>query len=345
MRDGAARRSGLLAFLLCAFALAAMAGESAANTLAMVKSRGHVVCGVGEGLDGYSSNDGKGNWSGLDVAFCRALASAVLGNAKSVAFKPLSTSQRFNALHSGGVDVLSRHTTWTLSRDTSTGLRFAGTLYFDGQGFMVRKDLALASVLELSGTSICVIADSRAQHTADHFLRSKKMRFELVALERMQLVQNAYESKRCDAYTSNLSSLAALRLKLSKPTDHVILPELISQEPLGPAVRQGDEQWFSIVRWTLFALIAAEELGLSRDNIADMRNSPDPAIRRFLGLEGQLGLRLGLTKDWASRMIEAVGNYGEMYARYLGEKSPLRIARGLNRLWNKGGLMYAPPLR
>lgn len=346
MRDRAAIFSGFSKLLMGAFLVCAcLTTSAAADTLAKIKKRGHVMCGVGQDLPGFSSSDSNGNWHGMDVAFCRALAAAVFDNAKSVKFRPLSTTQRFQSLYSGEVDVLSRHTTWTLSRDSATGLRFVGTLYFDGQGFMVRKDLAVASILELSGTSICASADSLAQHNAKVFFRSHKMRIEIVALEKVANILNAYEAKRCKVYTSTASGLAALRLKLAKPSDHVILPEVISNDPLGPAVRQGDEHWFSVVRWTLFALIAAEELNITSNNISAMHASSNPHVRRFLGLEGQLGMRLGLTNDWANRIIKAVGNYGELYARHLGAKSSLRISRGLNRLWNKGGLMYAPPIR
>lgn len=345
MRDRAAESIGFFRLLLGVIVCACLATSAGAGTLANVKTRGHLVCGVDQDVAGFSSSDRNGNWKGLDVAFCRALAAAVLGDGMAVKFSPLAAAQRFKALHSGGVDVLSHHTTWTLSRDTGTGLRFVGPLYFDGQGFMVRKDLAVSSVLELSGASICANAGSLAQRKANDFLQSHRMRFEIVALEKMQNVLKAYETKRCDAYTGDVSGLATMRLKLKNPSDHIILPEIISQEPLGPAVRQGDEEWFSIVRWTLFALVAAEELGISSGSVTVMQNSTNPDIRRFLGLEGQLGMRLGLTNDWASRTIKAVGNYGELYDRHLGAKSLLHIARGLNRLWSRGGLMYAPPIR
>ncbi|MEZ5908934.1 MAG: amino acid ABC transporter substrate-binding protein [Hyphomicrobiaceae bacterium] len=335
---------GSLVLLVAAFAVGA-SGQARADTLDKVRKRGHVVCGVSQGLAGFSNPDKAGNWTGLDIDFCRAVAVAVFGKASAVKFRPLTSKERFPSLQSGDVDVLSRNTTWTMGRDTASGIRFVGTIYYDGQAFMVRKALGVTSARELTGASVCTNAGTTTEANIADFFRSRKMRYEIVTFEKTDEVLKAYEAKRCDVYSSDASGLAAQRLRLAAPEQHMILPEIISKEPLGPVVRQGDERWFSIVRWTLFALINGEELGLTSQNVESMRATPNPEIRRFLGLEGSFGKRVGLAADWAAQIVRQVGNYGEIFERHLGSQSPLKITRGLNRLWNKGGIMYAPPIR
>jgi general L-amino acid transport system substrate-binding protein len=316
-----------------------------AQTLKTVKERGVVSCGVSQGLPGFSAPDDQGNWTGLDVDVCRAIAAAVFDDATKVKFVPLSAKDRFTALQSGEVDVLSRDTTWTSSRDSSLGLNFTGVNYFDGQGFMVRKSLKVNSALELSGASVCVqTGTTNEQNLADYF-KSNGMKYEVIAFASADEVVKSYESGRCDVFTADVSQLYAERLKLTSPNDHSVLPEVISKEPLGPVVRHGDDQWFDIVKWTLFAMIDAEELGVTQKNVADMAKSDKPELRRVLGTDGNLGEQLGLTKDWVVRIVHGVGNYGESFERNVGTGSKLGIARGLNRLWNQGGIQYAPPIR
>ena len=329
-------------FLLICLALAQTAQ---ANTLEKVRKAKVLNCGVSQGLPGFSSPDSKGNWQGLDVDVCRALAAAVLGDPDKVAFRPLSAKERFTALQSGEIDVLSRNTTWTLVRDTALGLDFTGVTYFDGQGFMVRKNLGVKTAKELDGATICVnIGTTTELNVADYF-RANKMKYKLVTFEKTDEVVAAYDAGRCDVYTTDQSGLYANRVKLKKPNDHMILPEVISKEPLGPVVRHGDNQWGDVVRWAVYALIEAEELGVTRANIASMAKSTNPNIKRLLGKEGNMGKNLGLSQDWAFKMIKAVGNYGEVFDRNLGPKTPLKIARGLNGLWNQGGLHYPMPIR
>jgi general L-amino acid transport system substrate-binding protein len=325
---------------------AAFSVQSAgAQTLKTVKDRGMLSCGVSQGLPGFSSPDDKGNWTGLDVDVCRAIAAVVLNDPTKVKFVPLSAKDRFTALQSGEIDVLSRNTTWTLSRDTSLGVNFTGVTYYDGQGFMAKKALKVNSALELNGASICVqTGTTNEQNVADYF-KGNNMKYEVIAFANADEAIKAYESGRCDVFTSDVSQLYAQRLKLTTPADHVVLPEVISKEPLGPLVRHGDDQWFDIVKWTLFAMIDAEELGITQKNVDDMAKSDKPELKRMFGADGNLGEQLGLTKDWVARIVKAVGNYGESFDRNVGAGSKLEIARGLNKLWNKGGIQYAPPIR
>ncbi|OPF90202.1 Putative amino-acid ABC transporter-binding protein YhdW [Rhodopseudomonas palustris] len=333
--------------LVAAFAAAAVFSVSSADaqTLKTVKDRGMLSCGVSQGLPGFSAPDDKGNWAGLDVDVCRAIAAAVFDDPSKVKFVPLSAKDRFTALQSGEIDVLSRNTTWTLSRDTSLGVNFAGVSYYDGQGFMAKKSLKVNSALELNGASICVqTGTTNEQNVADYF-KGNNMKYEVIAFANADEAVKAYESGRCDVFTSDVSQLYAQRLKLATPADHAVLPEVISKEPLGPLVRHGDDQWFDIVKWTLFALVNAEELGVTQKNVDEMAKSDKPELKRVFGTDGNLGEQLGLTKDWVARIVKATGNYGESFERNVGSGSKLEIARGLNKLWNKGGIMYAPPIR
>jgi len=326
-----------------AFGLAA--GAASAATLDDVKGKGFVQCGVSQGLPGFSNPDDKGNWSGLDVDYCRGVAAAIFGDPEAVKFTPLSAKERFTALQSGEVDILSRNTTWTMGRDTSLGLNFAGVDYYDGQGFMVRKSLGVSSALELSGASVCTNTGTTTELNVADYFRANNMDYEIVAFEKADEVVQAYDAGRCDVYTTDASGLYAQRLKLTDPNEHMVLPEIISKEPLGPVVRQGDDQWFNIAKWVLFAMINAEELGVTQANVGEMKNSDNPEIKRLLGTEGAFGEGIGLSNDWAANAIAAVGNYGEVFDRNVGPNTPLGIARGLNALWSKGGLMYAPPVR
>jgi general L-amino acid transport system substrate-binding protein len=325
--------------------LGGLAPANAQATLKAVKDRGVLSCGVSQGLPGFSAPDDTGKWSGLDVDFCRALAAVILNDPLKVKYVPLSAKDRFTALQSGEIDVLSRNTTWSLSRDTSLGLNFTAVMYYDGQGFLVRKALKVNSALELNGASVCVqTGTTNEQNLADYF-RSNNMKYEVVAFATADETIKAYESGRCDVFTSDVSQLYAERLKLTVPDDHVVLPDIISKEPLGPVVRHGDDQWFDIVKWTVFAMINAEELAVTQKNVDELAKSPKPEIARLLGKDGNLGEQLGLTKDWVVRIVKAVGNYGESFDRNVGAGSKLRISRGLNKLWNQGGIQYAPPVR
>jgi general L-amino acid transport system substrate-binding protein len=331
------------------FAIALAAGLSAqgasAQTLKTVKDRGMLSCGVTQGLPGFSAPDDKGNWVGFDVDLCRALAAAIFNDSTQVKYAPLSAKDRFTALQSGEIDVLSRNTTWTLSRDTSLGVNFAGINYYDGQGFLVRKSLKVNSALELNSASICLqTGTTNEQNVADYF-KGNNMKYEVIAFSTADETIKAYEAGRCDVFTADISQLYAERLKLTVPADHAVLPEVISKEPLGPLVRHGDDQWMDIVRWTLFAMINAEELGITQKNVDEMSKSDKPELKRIFGTDGNLGETLGLTKDWFTRIIKATGNYGEVFDRNVGAGSKLGISRGLNQLWNKGGIQYAPPIR
>jgi general L-amino acid transport system substrate-binding protein len=321
-------------------------GAQAASTLETVKARGWLSCGASQGLPGFSNPDAKGRWTGLDVDFCRAVAAAVLGDGGKARFVPLSSKERFTALQSGEIDLLSRNTTWTQTRDTALGLNFAGVSYYDGQGFMVRRKIGVKSAAELSGATVCINAGTTTELNLADYFRANNMTYTPVVFENSDQVVAAYDAGRCDVYTTDQSGLYAQRLKLKNAAEHMILPDIISKEPLGPVVRQGDDQWFNIVKWTLFALINAEELGVSQANVAGLaKSTKDPQVRRLLGTEGRMGANLGLDKGWALRAIAAVGNYGEMFERHLGLATPLKISRGLNRLWKDGGILYAPPLR
>ena len=330
---------------LFALGLLVAAQGASAQTLKAVKDRGMLNCGSNGTLAGCGLPDAQGNWTGLDVDFCRAVAAAVLGDAKKVKFVPLTAKDRFTALQSGEVDVLARNTTWTSSRDTSLGLNFTGVNYYDGQGFMVRKALKVNSALELNGASVCVQQGTTTELNLADYFRAHNMQLKTVTFATANEALKAYDAGRCDSYTTDASGLAAERLRVNNPNDHIILPEIISKEPLGPAVRHGDDQWFDAVKWTFFAMLDGEELGLTQKNIDQQMSSTNPEIKRFVGTEGNFGEQLGLPKDWAVQIIKQVGNYGESFERNVGSGSPLKIDRGLNRLWTKGGIQYAPPIR
>ncbi|MFC5755486.1 MULTISPECIES: amino acid ABC transporter substrate-binding protein [unclassified Rhizobium] len=323
------------------------ASAASATTLEDVKAKGFVQCGVNTGLAGFAAPDASGNWSGFDVDFCRAVSAAIFGDANKVKFTPLSAANRFPALQSGEVDVLARNTTWTINRDTALGLNFRFINYYDGQGFMVRKSLNVKSALELSGASVCVQSGTTTELNLADYFKANNLQYNPVVFEKLDEVNAAYDSGRCDVYTTDQSGLYSLRLTLKNPDEHMILPEIISKEPLAPAVRQGDDQWFDIVSWVGYAMINAEEFGITQANVDEMKNSPNPDIKRFLGVEAdtKIGTDLGLTNDWAYNVVKNVGNYGEVFEKNIGQGSPLKIARGLNALWNKGGIQYAPPVR
>jgi len=318
---------------------------ASAQTLAAIKSRGELICGANGTLAGFGLPDPQGNWTGFDVDFCRAIAAAIFNDPTKVKFVPLTAKDRFTALQSGEIDVLSRNTTWTLSRDTSLGLDFVAVTYFDGQGFMVRRALKVSSALELNGASVCVQQGTTSELNLADYFRANQMQLKTVTFATGDEARKAYESGRCDSYTTDSSGLYGERQKLAVPGDHIVLPEIISKEPLTPAVRHGDSQWTDIVRWTHFAMVDAEELGVTKANVDDKLKSDDPETRRMLGAEGQYGEALGLTNDWVYRIIKHVGNYGEVFERNVGQGSPLKIVRGLNALWTKGGIQYAPPIR
>ncbi len=320
-------------------------GQASAATLDDVKARGSVQCGVSQGLPGFSNPDDDGNWSGLDVDFCRGLAAAVFGDANAVKFTPLSAKERFTALASGEVDLLARNTTWTMTRDSQLALNFAGVNYYDGQGMMVPAKLGVGSAFDLDGAKVCVNTGTSTELNIADFFRANDMSFELIAFEKANEVVQAYNAGRCEVFTTDRSGLAAQRLKLDDPDAHVVLPEIISKEPLGPVVRQGDDLWFKIVRWTHNAMLNAEELGITSANASDMKGSKNPAIKRLLGTEGKFGEGIGLSNTWAYDIISQVGNYGEVYERNVGLNTPLKLARGVNALWRDGGLQYGPPIR
>ena len=313
--------------------------------LKAVKDRGALNCGVSEGLYGFSARDDKGNWSGFDVDLCRAIAAAIFNDAGKVNYTPLDASRRFEALQSGSIDVLSRNTTWTMSREIELGLSFAATNYYDGQGFLVRRAMNKDTALELDGTKVCVQTGTTTElNLADHF-RTNKMKYDVIGSATAEAAIKGYDSGQCNVLTADVSQLFAIRLLLSKPDDHIILPDVISKEPLGPAVRQGDTQWFNIVKWVHFAMINAEELGVTSKNIDEAMKSEKPDVKRLVGTEGNYGEQIGLTKDWAARVVRLVGNYGEVFERTVGVDSPLGIPRGINQLWSTGGIQYAPPIR
>jgi general L-amino acid transport system substrate-binding protein len=330
---------------ILALALIFATQSASAQTLKSVKDRGILNCGANGTLAGFGLPDAQGKWTGLDVDVCRAVAAAIFNDASKVKFVPLSAKDRFTALQSGEVDVLVRNTTWTSSRDSSLGLNFTGVDYYDGQGFMVRKALKVNSGLELNGASVCVQQGTTTELNLADFFRAHNMQLKSVTFATANEAIKAYDAGRCDSYTTDASGLYAERLRLANPDDHIILPEIISKEPLGPAVRHGDDQWFDVVKWTLFAMLNAEELGITQANVDEMVKSTNPEIKRFVGTEGNYGEQLGLTKDWAVRIVKLVGNYGEAFERNVGAGSPLKIDRGLNKLWNKGGVQYAPPIR
>lgn len=340
------RRGRVLGCSLAILAVSGLAGPvSAMSTLETVRERGHLICGVAGDEPGFSLSDDRGQWSGIDTDFCRALAVAALGAKDKVKFRPLTEADRVKALLAGEIDVLANPASWTLSRDTELGIRFAGILYFDGQGFLARRAEALTSVLELSGSSVCVQTGTSAEQGLTDYFRARQMRVQLVLADKWEDVVNAYATGGCTLMTGDLPLLALERSRLPSPADHMLLPELITKEPAGPAVRLGDEAWFALVRWTLMALVAAEELGLTSQNAESSIDARLADVRRFLGVEAHLGQSLGLAPDWALQIVKQIGNYGEIYDRSLGSRSPLKLERGLNNLWNKGGLMYAVPFR
>ena len=320
----------------------------AGKDLDAIKQRGTLVCGVNTGLAGFSAADSQGRWSGLDVDYCRALAAAILGDANKVRYSPLTAQQRFTALQSGEIDVLSRNTTWTLTRDVSLGMHFVGVTFYDGQGFMVPRSLNVKSAKQLKGATVCVQSGTTTELNLTDYSRANNLQLKPVVFEKQEAATAAYFSGRCQVFTTDASGLASIRSKeAQKPADHVILPELISKEPLGPAIRRGDDEFFGIAKWTLNALIEAEEYGITQANVDQMKkDSKNPAVMRLLGSGTEdTGKLLGLDKDWAYRAIKTVGNYGEIFERNVGEKTPIGLPRGTNALWTNGGLMYAPPVR
>ncbi|MGB3865752.1 MAG: amino acid ABC transporter substrate-binding protein [Xanthobacteraceae bacterium] len=331
--------------VLAAVAAFAAPGNADAQMLKAVKDRGHLICGVSTGLPGFSNADDKGVWSGLDVDLCRAVAAAVFDDASKVKYVPLNAEDRFKALQAGTIDLLSRNSTWTMSREAEFNLSFAAVNYYDGQGFMVRKSANKDSALELDNSKVCVQSGTTTQLNLGDYFRTNNMKFQEMAFPNMTDTLKAYDSGTCDVFTSDVSQLYAERLQLSAPNDHVILPDVISKEPLGPAVRQGDGQWLDIVKWSHFAMLNAEELGVTSKNIDEALKSQKPDVKRLVGAEGAYGERIGLTRDWAVRIIRQVGNYAESYDRNVGTASKLGIPRGLNHLWSEGGIQYAPPIR
>ena len=337
----------LKGILAGAAALIATAGIASAQTktLDTVKSRGSLSCGVNVGLAGFSQPDDKGNWTGLDVDYCKAIAAAVLGDATKVKYVPTTAKERFTALQSGEIDVLIRNTTWTTARDSSLGLIFAGVNYYDGQGFMVKKSINVKSAKELNGATVCVQTGTTTELNLADYFKANNMTYKPVVFEKLDETVQAYLAGRCDVYTTDQSGLYSIRVQQPKPDDHVVLPEIISKEPLGPSVRQGDDQWLTIVKWVHYALLNAEEAGITQANVGEMLNSTNPEIKRILGKDGELGKGIGVSNDFVVNVVKAVGNYGELFERHLGQKSPLKLERRLNGLSGNGGLHYAPPFR
>ncbi len=319
----------------------------AGKTLDAIKARGQLVCGVNTGLAGFSAADSAGNWTGLDVDVCKAIAATVLNDASKIKWVPLNAQQRFTALQSGEIDILSRNTTWTLTRDASLGMQFTGITYYDGQGFMVPAKGKVKSAKQLKGATVCVQSGTTTEKNLTDFSRAGKLDIKPVVFEKLEAANGAYFAGRCQAYTTDASGLASIRNKEAKtPADHLILPELISKEPLGPAVRRGDDEFFAIAKWVVYAMVEAEEYGVTMANVDQMKaGSTDPVVQRILGTSEDTGKLLGLDKEWAYRAIKQVGNYGELFDRNVGPKSALGLPRGVNNLWNKGGIMYAPPVR
>ncbi|MBD9538911.1 amino acid ABC transporter substrate-binding protein [Ensifer sp. ENS04] len=340
-------RTVLTTLLAAATILTLAAADASATTLENVKAKGFVQCGVHEGLAGFGAPDANGNYQGFDIDYCHAVAAAIFGDPSKVKYTLTTTKDRFTALQSGEIDMLARNSTWSLSRDTALGFNFRAVNYYDGQGFMVRKNLNVTSALELSGAAVCVHAGTTTELNLADYFKSNNLKYNPVVFEKSDEVIGAYDSGRCDVYTTDQSGLYGTRLTLKNPDEHVILPELISKEPLALVVRQGDDQWFDIVNWVHYALVNAEDFGITQANVEEMKASENPDIKRFLGAEAdsKLGTDLGLSNDWAVNVIKAVGNYGEVFERNLGQSSPLKIERGLNALWNKGGLQYGPPVR
>jgi general L-amino acid transport system substrate-binding protein len=333
-----------------AVALLGIAGTAqAGKDLDAVKARGNLICGVNTGVAGFATPDDKGKWTGLDVDVCRAAAAAIFGDSEKVKYVPTTAQQRFTALQSGEVDVLSRNTTWTLQRDTALGLDFTGVNYYDGQGFMVAKKLGVKSAKELNGATVCVQPGTTTELNLADYFRANKMTFKPVVIEKVEEIRAAFYAGRCDVYTTDASGLYSTRAANTpaplKADDFIVLPEIISKEPLGPAVRQGDNQFADIVRWALYAMVEAEEYGITQANVDEMTKSENPSIKRILGVTPGMGKALGVDEKWVYTIIKQVGNYGEAFERNVGMGSPLKIERGLNALWTKGGLQYAPPIR
>jgi general L-amino acid transport system substrate-binding protein len=326
-------------------AAASMVSSAQAGTLEEVQGKGRLSCGVSTGLAGFSQKDEKGGWSGLDVDVCRAVAAAVLGDADKVSYKPLTAKERFTALQSGEIDMLSRNTTWTHTRDTSLGLNFAGTIYYDGAGFMVRKALGVKSATELDGAAACIQAGTSTELAIADYFRERKMKYTAVTFDTSDQTRSGFETGRCDFLVSDQSQLYALRIGLKSPAGAVVLPEVISKEPLGPVVRQGDDAWFNIVKWSVNAMIEGEYQGVTAANADEKRANGKPAQKRLLGSEGDLGKKLGLSDAWAYNIIKQVGNYAESFERNVGQGSPLKISRGLNAQWSDGGILYSPAMR
>ncbi len=331
--------------LTAAAALTVAASAAHAGTLDDVKSKGHLQCGVTTGLAGFAAPDDAGKWQGFDVDVCRAVGAAVFGDADKVKYTPTTAKERFTALQSGEIDMLARNTTWTFSRDVNLGFEFVGVNYYDGQGFMVRKDLGVKSAFELDGASVCISTGTTTELNLADFFRANNMKFTSVVFEKADEIRAAYDAGRCDVYTTDRSGLAAQRSLLKNPDDHVVLPEVISKEPLGPLVRHGDHQWGDVVRWSLNTMIIAEELGITSANVDEMKKSSNPEIKRLLGVEGDYGPMLNLSNDFGYQIIKQVGNYAEVYDKHIGPDTPIQLARGINALWNKGGFLYAPPFR
>ena len=338
------KRSVLFGALTVAGMTASMAS---AATLDDIKARGVLNCGVSTGLVGFASPDANGVWTGFDVAVCRAVAAAVFGDPTAVEFEPVTTKTRFTALASGELDMLARNTTWTFSRDVDLKMEFVGINYYDGQGFMVPRELGVSSAKELDGATVCIQTGTTTELNLADFFRTNNISYEPVPIETNAEAQQQYLAGACDVYTTDASGLAATRASFESPADHVLLPEIISKEPLGPLVRHGDNDWGDVVRWTLNALITAEELGVTSANVKDMAAAPtdNPEVNRLLGTEGELGAMLGLEADWAANAIAAGGNFGELFEKNIGENTPIGLARGLNALWTEGGLIYSPPFR
>ncbi len=329
--------------LVAALGITATAADAA--ILDDVKAKGFVQCGVTSGVPGFSAPDANNVWTGIEVDFCRALAAAIFDDPEKVRYTSLTSQERFTALSAGEIDVLSRTTTWTMSRDTQLGISFVGTLFYDGQGFMVREADGITSALELSGAAICIESGTTTELNAADYFAANNLEFNTVVFVDQNEVVKAYEDGRCDVYTTDSSALAAERSKLANPAEHIILPEIISKEPLGPVVRAGDTVWFNLARWTYYALLEAEELGVTQANVDEMLGSDNPAIKRLLGVEGDFGTAIGLTPDWAYRIIKHIGNYSESYEKHVGPSTAIGLARGLNALWRDGGIQYAPPIR
>jgi len=326
-------------------ALLSYSASAAPSTLDKVLSQGVLTCGVSTGLPGFSNPNAKGEWEGIDVEYCQALAAAVLGDKTKVKYVPLTAKERFTALQSGEIDVLSRNTTWTLQRDSTLGLNFVGVTYYDGQGFMVKKELGVKSAKELDGASVCVESGTTTELNLADYFRNNGMSYKPVVFDTGAQTSKGFDAGRCDVLTTDQSGLYALRLNLEKPDSAMVLPEIISKEPLDPVVRQNDDQWFSVTKWVLFAMINAEEYGITSKNVEQMLKSDNPDVKRILGLDGPKGSGLGIRDDWGYQIVKQVGNYGEIFERTVGTGSPLKIDRGVNALWNAGGFMYAPPIR